>query len=406
MNKILITGASTYGVENHGDDAMLASLIASLRKKFKKVDIVFICRHPNKSFDKLYNIRSIKNLDHDFRKDSIGRFFFGFNEFDKSAHLKKIIDEIKNANALVIGGNIFMEIFSNSFLKGTSSYGATMAIIARMFSVPIYIYGLNIVKNINSEVTKEHLKFILNIARKITVREQQVIERIKKIGINNYKKILVTGDPAFGLDLSYFKINKKKFVKKKKLVIGLNLRYEYHLGTSPTKVKNFINFYKNVLKKLNKAFDASFILIPNCTYEKANKFQNDIFVHSLITKGLKLSNVKTIKKKLNLPDTLEIFNHIDIHITNRRHSFIFSLLKGKPALLINVHKTVEYHLKSLVNELNMKDFLLEKNLNTSLELINKINYILKHYKKVNMKIKKNLTSLKKTNQKIANFFFS
>ena len=34
--KIVVTGASTYGVDNMGDDAMLATLIQGLKAHFKK----------------------------------------------------------------------------------------------------------------------------------------------------------------------------------------------------------------------------------------------------------------------------------------------------------------------------------------------------------------------------------
>ena len=63
--KFIVTGASTYGVDNHGDDAMLSCLIRGLKKKYKNPEIIFLARHPNKKFDNLYGFKSLKNLDHD-----------------------------------------------------------------------------------------------------------------------------------------------------------------------------------------------------------------------------------------------------------------------------------------------------------------------------------------------------
>ena len=41
LRKVLITGASTYGVKNHGDDAMLATLVQSLQDIHGDLDITF-----------------------------------------------------------------------------------------------------------------------------------------------------------------------------------------------------------------------------------------------------------------------------------------------------------------------------------------------------------------------------
>ena len=59
FKKILIAGTSTFTVKNLGDEAMLLSLLQSIRRYDKKIKIVLLCRHPSKKIDKLYNIKTL-----------------------------------------------------------------------------------------------------------------------------------------------------------------------------------------------------------------------------------------------------------------------------------------------------------------------------------------------------------
>ena len=77
--KIVIAGTSTFTVKNLGDEAMLVNLVQSIRRYRNKTKIILICRHPSKKIDKLYNLKTIKNLEFDKKEDSINNFFYGFN---------------------------------------------------------------------------------------------------------------------------------------------------------------------------------------------------------------------------------------------------------------------------------------------------------------------------------------
>ena len=148
IKKFVIAGASTYCVKNHGDDAMLGNLIQSLRLKYPKCEITLIARYPNKKFNKLFQIKSIKNFDHNKKPKIESKLFYGFNKNDKSDHLNKIVQEISKSDLVILGGNLFMEIFKNNFLRGISSYSALITIISKLYSKPISLYGVNLVSKI------------------------------------------------------------------------------------------------------------------------------------------------------------------------------------------------------------------------------------------------------------------
>jgi len=72
MKKVIIAGASVYGLENISDDCMLYAFCNDLQKKISDLQITLIARHPSEKLDNLLNVKSIKNLDHSSREESKG----------------------------------------------------------------------------------------------------------------------------------------------------------------------------------------------------------------------------------------------------------------------------------------------------------------------------------------------
>ena len=177
--KIVITGASTYGVDNMGDDGMLATLVQGLRNHCKNPKITFLARHVDKNYDNIFGFHSIKNLDHDNKKQSEGRFFLGMNKDDRTENLHLIKEKIDEADLLIIGGNSFMEISKNNFLRGASSYSATLATLSKFCNTPYALYGVNVVEKINSEVTIQHAKFLCENATTSIMKYNERMQRGK-----------------------------------------------------------------------------------------------------------------------------------------------------------------------------------------------------------------------------------
>ena len=139
--KHIITGASTYGVKKIiGDDAMLANLVQGLKRNDSQAEIIFLARHPDKNYDKLFNFKSLKNLDHDSNKSAEGRMFNGFNKGDDDTHILNIKNHLETADLLIIGGNSFMEVSDNKFLRGVSSYAVTLAILSKFWWCSLCFY--------------------------------------------------------------------------------------------------------------------------------------------------------------------------------------------------------------------------------------------------------------------------
>ena len=121
MKKVVIAGASVYGLNNLSDDSMLKVLCDELHHCIPDLEITLLARHPNKEFDKEFGVRSIHNLDHQTREESRGRWFNGLNRGDPTDNLREIFTAIQEADLLIMGGDPFIDI-TIGFYKGITPY--------------------------------------------------------------------------------------------------------------------------------------------------------------------------------------------------------------------------------------------------------------------------------------------
>lgn len=381
LRKVLITGASTYGVKNHGDDAMLATLVQSLQDIHGDLDITFLCRHPDEGYDDLFNFKSIKNVDHDDSTSAEGRVFNGFNKGDNNEHIQEIISEIRDSSLVVIGGNSFMEIASNEFLRGVSSYSTLIAIWCITFNKPYVLYGLNIVNPLCGETTVQHAKFLVENATLVTAREDHVISYLKehKIDISN---VNVCGDPAFGIRARN-KINLSRVLGKKykdwcdseKFMFGFNYRIEYWNSSKSDRERIFKKL-ANIVESLIESRNAQFIFIPNCTYQAGNPWQDDRLTNREIFNLININareSIFLVEQDLDIFSTIEVFSIFNHHITNRRHSAIFAALKGVSFSLYRVG--FKSHISPLISELDIDIQCIDESIGTNRQISSILNDI-------------------------------
>jgi polysaccharide pyruvyl transferase WcaK-like protein len=393
--KFIVTGASTYGVDNMGDDAMFSSLIKNLKSRFQNCDICFLARHPDEKFDHTFNIRSIKNLDHDSNEEAAGRVFLGFNKHDNRSNLLKISSELQSSDGLIIGGNSLMEISENTFLRGVSTYATTLASLALFLGIPYYIFGMNIVSPIQSSFVKQQAKFLIENATSVTVREDVVLDYLKEANIE-IENVKVTGDPAYGVDLSFVEnINPLKILEKEniylndsKKIISVCIRSQYW-KSSESSFANLVNEIDLTVREIKKDFpDSQVLFIPNCNYVHGHVNEDDRHINKVVSQKMKdLKEVFFVNQKLNLFETLSLFSIIDIHISNRRHSNIFAALFQKPFIAINTsHKT---HISAFVEDLSMEKFLIMEESFHS-HIVEKLNYFFQNEKDIKKLISKKI----------------
>lgn len=403
--KILISGSSTYGVKNMGDDAMLLNLTQQIKKLVPKSEIVFLCRHPSKEYDDQFGFKSIKNFDHKSKKDSLGRYFYGFNKGDDLENNLNVLEEFKSSDLLILGGNLFMEISENTLMRGVSSYTTLLTTIAKLTGIKIVLYGVNIVSKIKSETTLNHCKFVTKNSEKITLREINALENLKSAE-GEFSNAKVFADPAWGVEFDRNKENAIKILREKKINIDINkpiisicFRLKYWCEDE-INLSSYSKLFISIIKGLNKKIDAQFLMVPNCTYQGVNKYQDDRTLHNEIVRGFeneKTLKIYSINDEMNVMETLSVMSLTDLHLSNRRHSCVFAALNYKNFLMID-NIGLDDHLSPILNELDLRKNKVDLNSNIN-QIVDKILCEFMNREKVAKKLKGKVRDLNKTAQK-------
>ena len=397
---VIITGASTYGVKNLGDDAMLKVLCDEIKKKIPKSKLILLARHPDPKFDKAFGIKSIKNIDHNSKIGSIGKWFFGFNPDDSTDHLTKIRKNFESADLVILGGNSFMEISSNQFLRGVSSYSAFFATLSKFYGIPFALYGVN-GHPLENDMTKENAKFLCNNASVCTIREEFFKKQLVKAGVNA-KKLIVFADPAFGIEPIRTKKQGSQILKREKIfpkspnLVGICFRHAYWSWDNK-KFKSYVELMAKTCDYIVENLNSDIIFLSNCTYSQSHKFQDDRIISQHIKNKMKSkSHAHIIKTELLLTEMLSVYPLLDFVITNRRHVSIFAAIHNIP--FISLSTGTLWHFKPLLELLSNK-LLLDLEKSDFNLLKSRIDFISKNSSAISNTLSKKIPLLQKQARK-------
>jgi len=395
MKKVTILGTSVYGVENFGDEALLYVLVRELRNNIKNVEITWIARHPESGLHELYGIdKVIKNIEHDSKEQSLGRWFWGLNPGDTTDHLKKIRENLEETDLLIIGGDPFNEI-ALGFNRGLAPYASLMITLSKFTGTPVMLYSMHMGRPLKSDYIKELTRYCIENSEVVTLREEFSKKVLENMNIKTNNTV-VLADSAWGLDPV---INKEKgseilknegIVFKNDKVVGVNFRHHYWEWKSEEWYKHrdiVIQACDYMVEKM----DVDIVFIPNCTYDIDHKYEDDRPGSIEIAEGMKNSiHAHVIKNKYNLFETLSLFPFLDMHISNRRHSLVFAAIHSVPPLAIGG----KWHIKPSMDEIGLGNKFVDVE-KFSLELLTQtIDEIWNNRNKIKKGINKALPSLR------------
>lgn len=355
MKKVVIAGTSVYGIENQGDEAMLNVFCRELRANLPDVEITLLARHPSKALDVFHGVKSIKNLEHNSKKESMGRWFNGLNPGDSTSHLREIRKAIEASDLLVIGGDPFAEI-SLSFYRGLAPYAALLITVAKFLEKPVMLYGIHMGRELKTDLGKELTKFCVSNSDLVTLREEFSRKAILDLGISD-KNTVVLADTAFGLDPIENKEDGKQILDREGIqfksdkVVGITFRHEYwKWNTSDW------DYYSSILAEaydyIVEELGVDLLFIPNCTYDIDHEYEDDRLVaNDTVGKMKHKEHAHQVRNRYNLLETLSLFPHIDMMFSNRRHSLVFAAVNGVPP----VGCGGEWHVKPALDELSVGD---------------------------------------------------
>ena len=359
MKRIVIAGTSVYGIENMGDEALLSVLVRELHNVIPDAEITWLARHPDPALAELYGVeRIIKNLDHDSKDQSVGRYYLGLNAGDDGENLKEIREALEDCDLLIIGGDPFNEI-SIGVYKGLAPQAALYITLAKFMQKPTLLYSIHMGRPLETDLGRELTKYCVTNSTKVTLREEFSKGVLGDMGIPTNNTV-VLADTAWGLDPFDSKepgraiLEAEGIVPKSEKLIGMNFRHRYWLW-SDEEWAEYCGALARSADTVHEETGADILFIPNCTYDvdaQFHPYQDDRPTHrDIVAKMKHQDRAHLVEGKNNLFETLSLFPLLDMHFSNRRHSLVFGAVHGvAPVACGGV-----WHVKPSMDEIGLGD---------------------------------------------------
>jgi len=300
MYRILISGY--YGFGNTGDEAILLSILQTLKNHIRDVELVVLSAKP-KETEAIYNVKSI--------------YRFNFTN---------IIRQILKSDMVISGGGSLLQDIT-SFR--TIPYYLSIIYLAKRFGKKAVLYS-NGIGPVNYSFNKYLIKKVLNEVDLITLRDHASKKELENLGVTK-PPIYVTADSVFALtpvldDKRIDEILLKEGINLKKPLIGISLR----------RWRNDETFFKEIagaLDYIKQKYDVELIFIPMQREED-------------LKAGEKLQNylngsISVIINRYSVLEWLGIINRMKLLIGMRLHSLIFAALNKVPMIGIIYDPKVE-----------------------------------------------------------------
>ena len=303
MKRILLSGY--YGFQNTGDEAILAALIAGLRRSFDDLEIIVLSADPDYTMN-LHQVKSINRLD-----------------------FKAIITELKTADLLISGGGSLLQDITS---YKTIPYYLGLIVIAKIMKTPVFFCAQG-VGPINKRLNKKLVAKILNKVDLISVRDQNSKEVLQNCGVE--QKITVTADLVFNL-----LVDNNKICSKISQQENINLRQPtIAVSVRPWGDNSYLDKLVIVLDDLTAKLGVQMLLIPF-------HYPDDKEISQLLKKRL-TNKVNLIKGNYNPQELLAIVSECDLMVGVRLHSLVFAVVAGVPVAGISYDPKVDSFLAQL-----------------------------------------------------------
>jgi polysaccharide pyruvyl transferase WcaK-like protein len=407
LKKIVIGGSSPSATKNTGDEAMLSNFCTEMSRIFPDCEITTLVRHPSHKFDRLFGVHSIRNFDHDTKKQSLGKWFKGFNPEDNGDNLIKIRNAIQECDLLVIGGGPFEEIFKDDFLRGVASYTTLLATLAILYQKPYVIYGL-IQPPIHLAYNKQQAKFVCENAALVSIRQEYSKKQLLDVGINGDNFEVLT-DPVHGLqpalpsEQSYEILKKENIELGSNKIVGVTLRHIYWKGDE-TEFEYQISKLASLCDFMIDNLDVCILFIPQQTYNVDMPNEDDRVIAERVWNKIKFNNKAfMIKQEHSLYDILSIFPLLDMMVTNRLHTCNFAAIHHIPMIAL-VTEGNEWKLEPLLDSLTLPQQTVNFINETQEALENKIQKTWNNRSKISNTLSMIVPSLRKKARQHADLF--
>ena len=311
-NKIILSGY--YGFDNIGDEAVLYSIIAALRKEIKDVEITVLSNNPEKT-KALYSINSINRWD-----------------------MKAVAKAIKESDLLISGGGSLLQDVTSG---KTIPYYLAIVKIAQFYKKKVVFYSQGI-GPVNKGYSRWLIKRVASKVDGIFVRDGASKKLLEEIGIK--KPIGEALDPVLGIELP-----EKKEVSKEAKVVGIYIR-PWKDENHDTNLKD--SLVPGLIYLLEKGYKLCFIPMhyeQDCQIAKelAKEVKEVAKAKEHIDQKSLEANIRVVDKMLSIKEVLVYTASFDLVIGMRLHSLIMAAASKVPVMALSYDPKVTEFMKEI-----------------------------------------------------------
>jgi len=303
--------SGSYGGLNLGDEAILESIIVSLRRSLP-VEITVFSRNAEDTQARYPDVRAVA-----VRKIS----------------REEVIPEIRRLDLLILGGGgILFDSEAKIFLREAQ--------IAAEMKVPFMVYAVG-AGPLKDAGVQAMVRDVLNEAAAITVREKHARQALEEAGVR--QEIQVTADPAFLLEpqpLPEGVVQDEGLVGKRQ-VVAVSVREPG--GAAPDLDEHFyVQFLSDAADFMADRFNADIVFVP-----MERQTQDVQYSHAVISKMYFAQRASVLKNDYSPGQLLSLFEHFTFAVGMRLHFLIFAALRGVPFVALPYAPKVSGILESM-----------------------------------------------------------
>jgi len=295
-----------YGYKNSGDEAILKSIVRSLRERNPELSFVVLSRRPGETMRKN-------------EVDAVNRF--------SPYH---VIKAMKRARLFMAGGGNLLQ--DNTSTRSIIYY-LSMLQMAKRYKAKTMLFA-NGIGPINRRVNRRKAAKVLNRVDAITLREHLSLDELRKLGITN-PEIHVTSDPAILLepvpDENVDRIMAKEGIPSDKPLIGISVRKWADMS--------YLDGIAALADYCADRFGACPVFIPM-------QHPSDVYVCEAIVRRM-TRKARIISGYYEPEELLGFIRRLEIMIGMRLHSLIYAASQMVPVLGLVYEPKVEAFLKEV-----------------------------------------------------------
>jgi len=308
--RIGITGS--YGGLNLGDEAILQSIIAELRRELPEVEITVFSRDAEDTKRRHAVERSIA-----VRKISRA----------------EVVPEIQRLDLLIFGGGgILYDAEVKVYLREV--------LVAKELGVPVMVYAVG-AGPLKDPAAQAAVREALEGVHAITVRERSALQVLEEAGV--HRDVVVTADPALLLKPAPLPRGflKREGLEGRRRLIGMSVR-EPGVAAPDIDQNVYHGLLANAADFMIDRWGADIVFVP-----MERSVLDTQHSHAVIARMLRAQRATVLKGEYSSAEILAMMGRFQFAVGMRLHFLIFAALRGTPFVALPYSGKVSGFLEDL-----------------------------------------------------------